>query len=103
MAHPWLRLILDDPELVPIGIGEHEGRAPVLLLDGSRDLDAVLAEPPFLAHDVLRREEETRVPLLPAGVRTEMESNVRAPRRNRDPVRPGRHNTESDLLLPPRG
>jgi NAD(P)-dependent dehydrogenase (short-subunit alcohol dehydrogenase family) len=93
-------LVLDDPELVPIGVGEHERRAPVLLLDGPRDLYAFPAKPPFLPHNVLRGEKESRVPLLRAGIRTQVETDLGTPRRDRDPMRPRRCDAETDLVFP---
>src|SRR5688572_10987047 len=87
-AGPERRLVLDDPELVPIRVGEHERRAPILLLDRTCDLDAVLAEPRFLTADILRGKQESGVSLLRSGIGTKVDTNVRAPRRDGDPMWP---------------
>src|SRR5439155_394017 len=75
-------LVLDHLELVPVGIEKSKRRAPFLLLHGLRNLDAVLAESRLLLVRVLRREEESGVPLLRTRVRAEVESDVRTPWRD---------------------
>src|SRR5438094_10609834 len=94
------RLVLDHLELVPVGIGEPEDRAPIFLLRRLRDLDALLAESGLFLRGVGRGEHVSRVALLGSGVRAQMEVDVRASRRDRDPVRERRRHAEPELVLP---
>src|SRR5216110_1721640 len=87
-------------ELVLVGIGEPEDRAPIFLLRRLRDLDALLAESGLFLRGVGRGEHVSRVTLLGSGVRAQMEVDVRASRRDRDPVRERRHHAEPELVLP---
>src|SRR5437879_2206569 len=100
-ARTGLHLIFEHLKLVPVGVGEPEDRAPVLLLDRVRDLDALLAESCLLLRGVRRGEHESGVPLLRAGVGAEMEVDVRTSRRDRDPVGERGHDPETEFLLPP--
>src|SRR2546425_13132301 len=92
--------VLAHLELVPVGVREPEDRAPLLLLDRLGDLDALLPERRLLPLRVLRGEEVSRVPLLRAGVGAEVETDVRAPRPDRDPMGERGHDAEADLVLP---
>src|SRR5436189_3277250 len=94
------RLVLDHLELVPRGISEPEDRAPIFLLRRLRDLDALLAESGLFLRGVGRAEHVSRVAILGSGVRAQMEMDVRASRRDRDPVRERRHHAEPELVLP---
>src|SRR2546425_11068203 len=78
--------VLAHLELVPVGVREPEDRAPLLLLDRLGDLDALLPEHRLLPLRVLRGEEGSRVPLLPAGVGAKMQPATRGPGRHRDPM-----------------
>src|SRR5438309_1545869 len=93
-ARTGLHLIFEHLKLVPVGVSEPEDRAPVLLLDRVRDLDAVLAESRLLLRGVRRGEHESGVPLLRPGVGAEMEVDVRTSRRDRDPVGERGHDPE---------
>src|SRR5437773_3936900 len=81
------RLVLDHLELVPVGIGEPEDRAPIFLLRRLRDLDALLADSGLFLRGVGRGEHVSRVALLGSVVRAQMDVDVRALRCDRDPVR----------------
>src|SRR5438132_13070135 len=100
-ARTGLHLIFEHLKLVPVGVSEPEDRSPILLLDRVRDLDALLAESRLLFRGVRRGEHESGVPFLRAGVRTEMEVDVRTSRRDRDPVGERGHDPKADFLLPP--
>src|SRR5947208_14233473 len=80
------RLVLDHLELVPVGIGEPEDRAPILLLRRLRDFDALLAESGLFLRGVGRGEHVSRVALLGSGVRPNMELDVVADVRGGAPV-----------------
>src|SRR5437660_12904928 len=80
------RLVLDHLELVPVGIGEPEDRAPIFLLRRLRDFDALLAESGLFLRGVSRGEHVSRVALLGSGGRAQTAVDVPASRRDSDPV-----------------
>src|SRR5256712_3186339 len=98
------RLLLDEPELVPVGILEHRVGAPVFLRRRGRELDAELAQRLFFLLDVLRDEGDPGVPRFQRIVPlAQVKGHVLFLRAHRDPVALMIPDLEAELLLVPLG
>src|SRR2546425_6794010 len=98
------RLLLDEPELVSVGILEHRVRAPVFLRRRRRELDAELAQRLFFLLHVLRDEGDPGVPRFQRiESLAQVKGHVLVLRAHRDPMALMVSDFEAELLCIPLG